>query len=173
MFLCLQCGFKKAKMIRNVKITDASTIANIYNHYILNTNVTFEEVAITADEMKKRISATIPKLPWMVFEKQQEVIGYAYASNWKGRIGYRFSFEISVYLKDGQQGQGIGTQLYATLIDNLIEQGAKNIIGGVALPNPASVRLHEKLGFKKVAHYEKIGVKFGEWIDVAYWQLVV
>ena len=160
-------------MIRNVQLSDAASIANIYNHYILNTIVTFEEVAIATEEMEKRISTTFPELPWFVFEKNKKVIGYAYASRWKDRAGYRFSYEISVYLKDGAQGQGVGTKLYAELIERLIENGAKNIIGGVALPNPVSIRLHEKFGFKKVAHYEKIGVKFGKWLDVAYWQLVV
>jgi len=160
-------------MIRNVQLNDAKAIAEIYNHYILNTIVTFEEVAISAADMKKRISTAIPELPYLVFEEHQEIKGYAYASRWKARVGYRFSYEISVYLKVGAQGQGLGTKLYAALIEKLIDSGAKNIIGGVALPNPASVRLHEKLGFKKVAHYEKIGVKFGQWLDVAYWQLII
>ncbi len=160
-------------MIRTIKISDAEAITKIYNHYILNTIITFEEVAISTQEMENRIKATIPELPWYVFEKNQEVIGYAYASKWKSRIGYRFSYEISVYLKDGEQSHGLGSKLYAQLIESLIQQGAKNIIGGVALPNPISVRLHEKFGFKKVAHYEKIGVKFGKWLDVAYWQLMV
>ncbi len=158
-------------MVRNVTFGDANAIAEIYNHYILNTIVTFEETALSTSEMKSRIADTIPDLPWLVYEENQEILGYAYASKWKQRVGYRFAFEISVYLKNGAGGHGIGTQLYTKLIEILKNNGAKVIIGGVALPNPASLALHDKFGFKKVAHFEQIGIKFGRWIDVVYFEL--
>ena len=158
-------------MIRNIKLSDAFAISEIYNYYILNTTITFEEVALPTKEMEQRIAATIPELPWIVYENKGKILGYAYASKWKSRIGYRFAFEISVYLNVNANGQGIGTQLYGQLIEMMKDHGAKVLIGGVALPNPASLALHKKFGFKKVAHFEKIGIKFGQWIDVVYFEL--
>jgi phosphinothricin acetyltransferase len=110
-------------------------------------------------------------LPWLVAELDEQVIGYAYASKWKARYGYRYSTEVSVYLDTEHGGQGIGSKLYSDLFPILRERGIRNIIGGIALPNDASVALHEKFGMKKVAHFPAIGIKFDRWIDVGYWQL--
>lgn len=96
------------------------------------------------------------------------MIGYAYASKWKGRCAYRYSVEVSVYLHAEQSGQGMGTALYSALFKQLSELGYHVAIGGIALPNAASVALHEKFGMKKVAHFKEIGFKFGQWVDVGY-----
>jgi L-amino acid N-acyltransferase YncA len=100
-------------------------------------------------------------------------MGYAYAQPWKGRSAYRYSVEVSVYLDHQITQQGIGSRLYGELFQILAERGFHAVIGGVTLPNPVSVRLHEKFGFEKVAHFKEVGYKFGKWIDVGYWEKIV
>jgi len=159
-------------MIRPATAADAKAVAEIYNHYILHTFVTFEEDKVDAAEMKRRIAEVEDAgMPWLVAEVAGKVMGYAYAAPWHKRRGYRFSAEVTVYLAQDAGGHGIGSQLYRPLLDELRVNGFKNAIGGIGLPNDASVKLHEKFGFKKVANYERIGVKFGTWMDVGYWQL--
>lgn len=99
-----------------------------------------------------------------------DVIGYAYASKWKGRCAYRFAVETSVYVDSSARGAGVGTVLYEALFAALRGRGIHAAIGGIALPNEASIALHERFGMKKVAHFEQVGFKFGRWIDVGYWQ---
>ncbi|GAA0722936.1 arsinothricin resistance N-acetyltransferase ArsN1 family B [Dokdonella soli] len=160
--------------IRAAEIRDAGAIAHIYNHYVLNTVVTFEEEAVSADEMATRIRETLAiPLPWLVAEQNGGAIGYAYASKWKGRCAYRFSVEGTVYLIDGAGGHGLGSLLYGALIDRLREMRMHSVLGGIALPNEASVKLHERLGFEKVAHLKEVGRKFDRWVDVGYWQLIL
>jgi phosphinothricin acetyltransferase len=157
-------------MIRMATHADAEAICAIYNHYVAHTIVTFEEQPVAPAEMQSRIAAVLEKLPWLVFEGDGAITGYAYASPWKTRSGYRFAAESSIYLAPAQTGRGAGTALYANLLENLRARNVHCVIGGAALPNPASVALHEKLGFTKVAHFRENGFKFGRWIDVAYWQ---
>lgn len=159
-------------MIRDAKPSDAESIAAIYNHYILNTAVTFEEAEISAAEAQSRIhEAQDQSLPYIIREdKAGSVMGYAYASKWKGRCAYRYSVEVSVYLHPDKTGRGTGTQLYAELLERLTELEYHAVIGGISLPNPASIALHEKFGMKKVAQFSEIGFKFGKWVDVGYWQ---
>lgn len=158
--------------IRNATPEDAEAITRIYNPYILNTVITFEEQTVSAHEMAGRIREVLDaSLPYLVAEQNGEVIGFAYAGRWKNRSAYRFAVESSVYLETGVVGKGIGTNLYVHLLDLLKEQGIHAVIGGVALPNPSSVALHEKLGFSKVAEFREVGFKFGQWIDVGYWEL--
>lgn len=157
--------------IRSAEPGDASAIVRIYNHFIRETVVTFEEEEISADEMWSRVGhVQSASLPWLVAEEGGDVAGYAYATKWKTRSGYRFSVEISVYLDPAAGGRGLGSRLYAALLPLLEARGVHAVIGGVALPNDASVALHEKFGFRKVAHFEQTGFKFGRWIDVAYWE---
>lgn len=109
-------------------------------------------------------------LPWLVAEEGGEAAGYAYATPWRARTGYRFSVEITVYLAPGQAGRGIGSRLYGELFPMLQARRIHAVMGGIALPNEASVALHEKFGMRKVAHFEAVGFKFDRWIDVGYWQ---
>ena len=158
-------------MIRPAAASDADAMAHIYNHYITNTIVTFEEDPIGAVDMAARlVDVTAAALPWIVLEQEGEVWGYAYASKWKDRYGYRFSVESTVYLAPSATGKGLGKQLYGRLVSILNEGPAHVVIGGIALPNAASVALHERLGFEKVAHFKAVGFKFDRWIDVGYWQ---
>ena len=160
-------------MIRRVKLDDAKEIAEIYNYYVLNTVVTFEEELVDVNEMKERILSGNSKLPWIIYEKDKRILGYAYASEWKSRCAYKHSVESTVYLKHTEQNQGIGSILYAELIKQVIDMGIHVIIGGIALPNESSIYLHEKFNFEKVAHFKEVGFKFEKWIDVGYWELLI
>jgi L-amino acid N-acyltransferase YncA len=157
--------------IREGTPQDADALAAIYNHYVFNTIVTFEETPIEPSEMARRIQVVQDaSLPWLVAEGGGELVGYAYAGPWKPRVGYRFTVEISIYLDREATGRGIGTALYTRLFEILAARGIRCIIGGIALPNDVSIVLHEKFGMRKVAHFERNGIKFGRWIDVGYWQ---
>lgn len=160
-------------MIRQVVDTDIREICDIYNYYIKNTAITFEEEPVSYNEMKRRIDEVLISLPFYVYVENDEVIGYAYASKWKGRSAYRFSVETTVYLKNNMTGKGIGTELYKKLINDLTGRKMHAILSGIALPNEKSQHLHEKLGFKKVAHLTEVGYKFNKWIDVGYWELLL
>lgn len=159
-------------IIRAVELSDASEIADIYNHYILESMITFEELPIDRVEISKRISEQeIQNVPWYVaVDSAQNVIGYAYASQWKGRCAYRYSVEVTVYLSPTQIGKGVGNKLYEVLFEKLRELGYHVVIGGISLPNPASIKLHEKFGMEKSAHFKEVGFKYGQWVDVGYWQ---
>lgn len=159
---------------RSVVQSDAGEIARIYNHYVANTHNTFETEAVPAREMERRITDTLAlPLPWLVTEVSGKVVGYAYASKWKGRCAYRFSVESTVYMDHAHIGKGLGLGLYSELIGALRNQSLHSAIGGIALPNEQSIGLHERLGFKKVAHFEQVGYKQDRWVDVGYWQLIL
>lgn len=160
--------------MRDASTNDAPAIAAIYNHFVLNTSISFEEQAVPASEMAQRIAdVQATGLPWLVAEQDGIVLGYAYATKWRVRNAYRFSVETTVYLAPDSAGRGIGTTLYGALLERLRAGGYHLAIGGIALPNPASVALHEKLGFEKVAQFREVGLKFDRWTDVGYWQLVL
>ena len=161
-------------IIRSVVQSDAGEIALIYNHYVANTHNTFEMEAVPAREMEQRITETLAlPLPWLVTETSGKVIGYAYASKWKGRCAYRFTVESTVYMDHAHIGKGLGLRLYSELIGAVRNQSMHSMIGGIALPNEQSIGLHERLGFKKVAHFEQVGHKQDRWVDVGYWQLIL
>ena len=160
--------------IRPATVNDAAAIADIYNHYVTATCITFETDPVSTSEMSERISDLITaSLPWLVAEESGHILGYAYATKWRARAAYRFSLESTVYLAVDASGKGIGSQLYTALLTELSAMSAHAVIGGIALPNEASIRLHERLGFKKVAHFEQVGFKQDRWIDVGYWQLLL
>ena len=158
--------------IRQVKLEDAAQVAEIYNYYIQNTHHTFETEPLDADEMEKRIAATIEDYPYLVAEENSEILGYAYASRFRLREAYEFSVEVSIYVKNEAKQRKIGTQLYVQLFDELAETDVHAIVAGIALPNDASVVFHERLGFEKVAHFRDVGYKLGRWIDVGYWEMI-
>jgi len=160
-------------MIRSITSDDAVQICDIYNHYVLHTAVTFEEEAVTTEEMVRRIEEILPKLPWLVWEEAGRLLGYSYAKPWRPRSAYRYSAETTVYVRLDSAGRGIGSALYRELIAELRDRSLHAAIGGILVPNDASVALHEKLGFRKVAHFREVGWKFGEWRDVGYWELIL
>ncbi|MEX1033596.1 MAG: N-acetyltransferase family protein, partial [Cellvibrionaceae bacterium] len=147
-------------MIRNASSEDAKAIARIYNHYIANTVITFEETELSSSDIAERLAENaLADLPWFVAERDEKVVGYAYASKWKGRCAYRYSVEATVYLSPDVTGQGFGTKLYEMLFSELKARSFHAVIGGIALPNEASVALHETMGMKKVAHFNEVGFK--------------
>lgn len=158
-------------MIRDAEPRDAGALARIYNPYVLDSTITFEEQAVSDDDMALRVHEVLASdLPWLVHEDDQGIRGFAYASKWKGRCAYRYSVETTVYLDRDATGQGFGHRLYVELLERLRAKQLHVAIGGIALPNPASIALHERLGFRKVAHFAEVGYKFGRWLDVGYWQ---
>ena len=156
--------------IRTAKAEDAAPIAAIYNYYIESSHSTFETERINELEMRRRVLEILENYPFLVGEENGEIVGYANASRYKTRAAYLHSVEISVYIKNGINGRGIGTVLYEHLFAELKSKSFHALIAGIALPNDASIRLHEKFGFEKVAHFREVGFKHGRWIDVGYWQ---
>ena len=158
-------------IIRPAVAADGEALARIYNPYIHDTVVTFEEEPVSGPAMAARVAEVASlSLPWLVAERAGRVLGYAYATRWKTRASYRYSSETTVYLEPGQSGNGYGYQLYVALLEALRAAGIHAAIGGIALPNAASIALHEKLGFAKVALFPEVGFKLGRWVDVGYWQ---
>lgn len=158
-------------LVRSATTADAEAIAAIYDHYVSNTTITFEEQPVAPLQMAARIEEVrATTLPWLVAEQSDRVVAFAYAGKWKGRCAYRHSVESTIYVDPALAGRGIGTGLYRALLVELRGRSIHVVIGGIALPNPASVALHERLGFSKVAHFKEVGYKFDRWIDVGYWQ---
>lgn len=159
--------------IRKASLEDAAQIAEIYNYYIKTSHATFELDTIDSAEMGNRVRETFQKdYPFFVCEKNGEIVGYAYGRQFRPRRAYARSIEVSVYIKNGAEGKGIGTLLYQKLFPEILQKDFHAIIAGISLPNDASIRLHEKFGFEKVAHFREVGFKFGRWIDVGYWELL-
>jgi L-amino acid N-acyltransferase YncA len=160
-------------IVRACEPSDVGQICAIYNHYIAHTVITFEETPLALDEMQARVATVTPRYPWLVAaDAQGQVLGYAYASAWKTRAAYRHTAETTVYVREGQVGQGCGKALYAALLAQLDALGCHVALGCIALPNAASVGLHERFGFAKVAHFNEVGRKFDQWLDVGYWQRI-
>ncbi len=161
-------------MIRPAGPQDAEALAALYNHYVLHSVTTFETDTIDGAEMTRRVEE-VQKLglPWIVLELDGILCGYACAVRWKRRAAYRHSVESTIYLAEDCGGGGLGTTLYTALLGLLDDNGVHCVLAGIALPNPASIALHEKLGFEKVAHLREVGKKFEDWVDVGYWQLLL
>jgi L-amino acid N-acyltransferase YncA len=161
-------------VIRAATTADAAGVADVYNHYIRETTVTFEEAEVAPSEIARRIEDVgSASLPWLVAERNAQIVGYAYASKWHSRSAYRFSAEITVYLDASHTGAGIGSRLYDQLFPILRARGIHAVVAGIALPNESSVALHEKFGLSKAAHFKEVGFKFDRWIDVGYWQRIL
>jgi phosphinothricin acetyltransferase len=157
-------------MIRAATLNDAPAICEIYNHYVLHTIITFEEIPVQHDEMEKRISIISASYPWLLYEENGQVLAYAYACKWKERSAYRFTTESGIYVRNDSFGKGIGNLLYSALLKQLSDMKFHSVLGGIALPNERSIALHEKLGFQKVGQLRQVGFKLGQWIDVGYWE---
>ena len=160
-------------MIRSATAADAPRIAGIYNHHVRETVVTFEEQPVADTEMARRIVETMAAYPWLVSEADGTIAGYAYASSWKRRSAYRLAAESTIYMAEPFVGRGLASELYRALITEMRSRGLHCAIGGIALPNPASIALHEKLGFKPIGQFREVGWKFGKWVDVGYWELIL
>lgn len=158
--------------IRLARAEDGDEIARIYNPFILETTITFEEEVVSGEEMGRRIADVLDQgLPWLVAEVDGQVAGYAYATRFRPRAAFRHSVESSVYLAPQAQGRGLGRALYEDLLQRLKAAGRHAVVASIALPHPHSVALHERLGFRQVGVLQEVGFKFGRWVDVGYWQV--
>lgn len=149
---------------------DAAACAAIYAPHVDPGFASFEASAPDAAEMGRRIASAARTHAWLVHERDGETAGYAYAGPHRERAGFRWSAEVAVYVGDAHVGQGVGRALYGALLPLLAEQNLRWALAGIALPNPASVRLHEALGFELVGVYGSIGYKAGAWRDVGWWR---
>ena len=160
--------------IRAATPDDAGAIAAIYAPHVLTGTVSFETDPPDARQMRTRMAASEGLYPWIVAttgsEEDGGVIGYAYATRFRDRPAYRYVVETSIYVADTAQRQGAGRLLYEALIDTLRAQGFVHAIGALALPNDASITLHESVGFRRAGVYREVGYKHGRWIDVGIWQ---
>ena len=158
--------------IRYALDRDAEAISEIYNQYISASIATFEVEQINAEVGLGRIRACLDLgYPYLVAEDNDKIVGYAYAHQYRPRPAYGKTVEVSIYARPGFEGRGVASALYKQLLPEIFKAGFHTILAGIALPNDASVRLHEKFGFQKVAHLSEVGRKFDRWIDVGYWQL--
>lgn len=158
-----------AERIRLATPDDASAIAGIYRPIVERTTISFEAVAPTHGEMRQRVIETLTLYPWLVLEDAAEILAYAYGSRHRPRAAYQWSVETSVYVDERHRGRGLGRRLYTTLFELLTAQGFANAYAGIALPNPASVTLHERMGFRRIGVFPRVGFKLGEWWDVGWW----
>lgn len=186
--------------LRDATADDAAAIAALYAPFVAETTVTFEETPPDATEIARRIAdVQTQRLPWLVAEGGGHatpapaatttahgsaplgdgaptcppLLGYAYATPWRARRGYRFSVEVTVYVAPTAHRRGVGRALYEALFARLTEAGYHAAMAGIALPNPASVALHEAMGMRQVAHFRETGRKFERWVDVGYWERVL
>jgi phosphinothricin acetyltransferase len=157
-----------AVLIRLAAADDAAAIAAIYRPYVEESRISFEEEAPDAAEIARRMSNPIH--PWLIAEEGEQVLGFATTSPMRNRNAYRWSVETGLYVQASEQGRGIGRQLLSTHLELLERQGFVTIVAGIALPNEASVALHQKLGFELSGVERGVGFKLGQWVDVGRWQ---
>lgn len=158
--------------IRTVTPEDFERITEIYNYYIEHTVVTFDEEPVTVQFMKQKAEKILKNYPFLVLEDESSaLVGYGYGSQFRAKPAYRFTVETTIYFDKSAIGKGYGTVLYTKLLSELRDRGYKIALGVLGLPNPASARLHEKLGFVKTGHLKNVGRKFDQWVDTGYWHL--
>jgi len=148
----------------------AAGIHAIYAPIVAETAVSFELEPPSVEEMRRRIETTLLTLPWLVCEREG-VIGYAYAGVFRSRPAYQWTVEVSTYVHAAHRGKGVARALYTSLFECLRVQGYRTALAGIALPNLASVALHEGLEFRSVGVFHHVGYKFGAWHDVEWWEL--
>ncbi|BCP59508.1 GNAT family N-acetyltransferase [Streptococcus parasuis] len=156
--------------IRNAQVEDAANLVAIYAPYVEKTAITFETQVPAVEDFANRIEKTLKKFPYLVAVEEGQIVGYAYASTYYARAAYDWTVEMSVYVQKEARGKGIGNLLYTALEEELTARGFKNFLACIALPNPASIALHEKRGYQQVAHFKKVGYKFGTWHDIVWLQ---
>lgn len=161
------------KNIRTVKLSDAQAILDIYAPYITNTTVTFEYQVPSLEAFTKRIDTISKEYPYLVWEEDGKILGYAYGSKYAEREAYRFSTDLSIYLCPDSHGKKIGTQLYSILLDLLQKEGYRTLYAVISHPNLPSEGFHKALGFEEFALFKKTGYKFGKWIDVLWMQKTI
>ena len=157
--------------IRPVTLEDAPELVRIYAPYVEKTAITFEYQVPTIEEFEGRIEKILQRFPYLVAEVDGQV--HAYASSYYDRSAYDWAVEVSVYVDQDHRGQGLGSRLYEALEIEIEARGYLRFLACIALPNPASIALHEKRGYVKVAHFPKIGYKFDQWHDIVWMQKTI
>jgi phosphinothricin acetyltransferase len=150
---------------------DVAAILAIYTKVVRTSAITFEYDPPSEAEFAERVATVAAKFPWLVYARDGDVLGYAYATTWRARAAYQWAVETTVYVRDDVHRQGVGRALYRSLIACLRLQGHRLAIGGITLPNPASVALHEACGFRLVGVHRACGHKQDRWHDVGFWEL--
>ncbi len=157
--------------LRVAQPADAAAIHAIYLPIVRDTSISFELAPPSIVEMRDRISRTLETLPWLVSEDSQgQINGYAYAGKHRERLAYQWAVDVTAYVREDSRKSGIGKHLYGTLFEELVRLGYCQAFGGIALPNDASVALHESVGFTHIGTYRNVGFKLGAWHDVGWWQ---
>lgn len=157
--------------LRTATPDDAEAIAAIYAPIVAKTTISFELEPPSADEMRARIASTLQRLPWLVsLDGHGQVDGYVYAGKHRERAAYQWSVDTSAYVREDRRGKGVGRKLYERLFAELADLGYFQAFAGIALPNAASVGLHEAMGFEALGVYRNVGFKLGTWQDVGWWQ---
>lgn len=159
--------------IRVATAGDSRDVAGIYAPIVERTHISFELVSPTAGEMARRISSALESHVFLVAEEAGRLDGYAYASAHRDRAAYGWSTDTTIYIRDGARGKGIGRSLYAGLLRILAAQNYRRAFAGIALPNAASIALHEKAGFRHIGTYPEVGFKLGHWHDVGWWSIAL
>lgn len=159
--------------IRRATADDAERIAEIYNWYVLNTIITFETEVVSPQDMRQRIQDISHTHDWLVGEVDQTICGYAYYGAFRARAAYQHTVESTIYLAQESVGHGFGKALYPQLLESIRSHGFREVVGVIALPNPQSIALHRKVGFTEIGILMNVGYKFGQYIDVALWQMSV
>ena len=157
--------------IRLATEADTEAMLSIYAPVVRETAISFELEPPSIDEFQSRIRSTLTRTPWLLCEIDGHVAGYAYAGPLRTRQAYQWSVEVTVYVHADYRRMGVGSAVYTSLFECLRLLGYMNAYGGIALPNPGSVGLHESLGFFHVGTYRNVGYKLGAWHDVGWWQL--
>jgi L-amino acid N-acyltransferase YncA len=160
-------------MIRPVEERDIKSITTIYNQYITETTITFETKQLTENEMSARVKSISVTSPYFICEEDGNLLGYCYAHPWKERAAYSKSYETTVYISPENRGRGIGTKLMERLIADCRQRGVHALIACITGGNEASNHLHEKLGFHQVSLFRQVGMKFGKWLDVMDYELIL
>jgi phosphinothricin acetyltransferase len=156
--------------VRQAEVADAARIQAIYAPYVSDTTISFEEMPPDEAEIIRRIAAILPSYPYLVAEAQGRVVGFAYASQHRVRAAYRTSVDVAVYVASEAHRKGVGRLLYSHLLPAAARLGYHAAFAGIALPNDASVGLHEAIGFQPIGIYREVGRKFDRWLDVGWWQ---
>ncbi len=157
--------------IRNATAADAAAIHAIYGPTVRDTVISFETDTPSVQEMAARIHQVQQTFPWLVgVDEQGQVLGYVYASKFRERAAYQWTVEVTAYVHENARGQGVARRLYGALFEQLVALGYFQAIATITLPNPASVALHESLGFAPAGLFHAVGHKLGAWRDVGYWQ---
>ncbi|MBL8991658.1 MAG: N-acetyltransferase [Phycisphaerae bacterium] len=160
-------------LIRPTEQRDFEQMAQLVNRFISDTVVHFGYAPVSAAELRSQWDESRARYPWLTLELDGDFGGFAKAGVWRSREAYRWTAEVGLYLVESARGRGLGTAIYRELLDDLRRRGFHSAIGGVTLPNEASVRLHERLGFEFVGRFRHAGYKFGGWHDVGFWQVVL